>query len=261
VALRIVAVWRDNAMPASFHPPRINTPTEMTLAGQPQEPWQSSERDQARPAWQSYSPPAADAQETYGYPQSGAGAQGGQGYPQQGGQGYTQQGGYAPAPTYTAQDQAFGDQTYADNGLAGGAFDDSAFGDKGYQAPQQQQQGHAAPHWQAVAGLKSAATKRSSDSKGFLGSLFDFSFTSFVTPKIIKVLYVLATVWTVIWALIFLRYGFKYGGATGGIVTLIIVDPILILLTLGAFRMVLELFMVAHRMHEDLKALRDRGDS
>lgn len=229
------------------------------MAGQPQDPWQSPDEDQARPAWQSYSPPAADAQETYGYPQSASGAQdygqGAQGY----GQSYAQQGGYPPSP-YPAQGQAFGDQTRVDS-----AFGENAFGDTGYQAPQQgrAQQGHAAPPpWQAVAGLKHAEKKRSrSDSKGFLGSLFDFSFTSFVTPKIIKVLYVLATVWTVIWALIFLRYGFKYGGAAGGIATLVIVDPVLILLTLGAFRMVLELFMVAHRMHEDLKAIRDRGDS
>src|SRR5438270_11238204 len=36
--------------------------------------------------------------------------------------------------------------------------------------------------------------------KGFLGSLFDFGFTSFVTPKIIKVLYVLIMIGTVITA-------------------------------------------------------------
>jgi uncharacterized membrane protein len=250
-----------------YHTPRTNTPTEMTLAGQPQEPWQSSEQDQARspwqsaeqdqalPAWQSYSPPAADSQETYGYPQSAPGAQGAQGY----GQSYAQQSGYATAPPYTPQDEAFGDQTVVDH-----AYGDSAF-DNGYQAPQQghaaPQQGHAAPHWQAVAGLKHAGAKRDGDSKGFLGSLFDFSFTSFVTPKIIKVLYVLITIWTVIWALIFLRYGFKYGGAAGGFFTLLVVDPILILITLGAYRMVLELFMVVHRMHEDLKAVRERGES
>jgi uncharacterized membrane protein len=261
VALRIVAVWRDNAMPAYYHPPRTNTPTEMTLAGQPQEPWQSPEHDQARPAWQSYSPSAADGQDTYGYPQSGSGAQGAPA-PQNYGQSYAQQSGYAAAPpSYTVQDKAFGDQTYADNAFADNAFGDNAFGDQGYQSQQQQQQSHAAPHWQAVAGLKNARAKQSGDSKGFLGSLFDFSFTSFVTPKIIKVLYILITIWTVIWALIFLRYGFKYGGAAGGFFTLIVVDPILILITLGAYRMVLELFMVVHRMHEDLKAVRERGES
>ena len=71
-------------------------------------------------------------------------------------------------------------------------------------------------------------------------------------------LYVLVTIWTVIWALIFLRFGFKYGGAAGGLFTLIVVDPILVLLTLGVYRMVLELFMVVFRMHEELKAIREQ---
>jgi uncharacterized membrane protein len=231
-------------MPAFYHP-RINPPTEMTLAGQPQDPWQSPEQDQARPAWQPYSPPPAD-QDTYGYPEPGQGAPGAQGY----GAGYSQRGGYAgapgaPGPSYTAADPTFGGQS-------------QAYGDQAYQAPQQ---GQPAPHWQAVAGLTAERQKPKGDGKGFIGSLFDFSFTSFVTPKIIKVLYVLVTAWTVIWALIFLRYGFKYGGAAGGFFTLIVVDPILILLTLGAYRMVLELFMVVHRMHEDLKAIRDRGEN
>jgi uncharacterized membrane protein len=227
------------------------------LAGQPQDPWQSSEQDQTRPAWQAFGPPSGDKQETYAYPQSGQGAApgapgapggpggpGGPGY----GQGYAQQGGYTP-PAYTVQDKAFGAQDQA--------YGDQAYGGQAYQG----QQGQSAPHWQAVSGLKAAGAKRNTDARGFLGSLFDFSFTSFVTPKIIKVIYVLITIWTVIWALIFLRLGFKYGGAAGGFFTLIVVDPILIVLTLGAYRMVLELFMVVHRMHEDLKAIRERGEN
>ena len=227
------------------------------LAGQPQDPpWQSSEQDQARPSWQAFSAPPAEQPETYAYPQSGPGAQGAQGAqnaqsPQGYGQAYAQQGSYTP-PAYTVQDQAYGaqDRPYADQ----------AYGDQAYQ---EQQQGQSAPHWQAVSGLKpaGAATKRTSDAKGFLGSLFDFSFTSFVTPKIVKVIYVLVTIWTAIWALIFLRFGFKYGGAAGGFFTLLVVDPILVVLTLGAYRMVLELFMVVHRMHEELKAIRQRGES
>jgi uncharacterized membrane protein len=225
------------------------------LAGQPQDPpWQSSEQDQARPSWQAFGASAGDKQETYAYPQSGQGAQTAQAAqaaqsaqsPQGYGQGYAQQGGYAP-PAYTVQDQAYGAQ-------------DRPYGDQAYQ---EQQQGQSAPHWQAVSGLKpaGAGAKRSSDAKGFLGSLFDFSFTSFVTPKIVKVIYVLVTIWTVIWALIFLRFGFKYGGAAGGFFTLLVVDPILVVLTLGAYRMVLELFMVVHRMHEELKAIRERGEN
>ncbi len=248
-------------MPDFYHPEDRYPPTEKMLAGQPQDPlWQqSSEQDQARPSWQEFGAPPADKQETYAYPQPGQGpqgaqsaqsaqgSQGSQGY----GQGYAQQGGYTP-PAYTAQEQAYGaqDRPYAD----------PAYGDQAYQ---EQQQGQSAPHWQAVSGLKpaGAGAKRSSDARGFLASLFDFSFTSFVTPKIIKVIYVLVTIWTVIWALIFLRFGFKYGGAAGGFFTLLVVDPILVVLTLGAYRMVLELFMVVHRMREDLKAIRERGES
>jgi uncharacterized membrane protein len=224
------------------------------LAGQPQDPpWQSSEQDQARPSWQAFSAPPGDKQETYAYPQSAQGAQAVQSAqaaqsPQGYGQGYAQQGGYTP-PAYTVQDQAYGAQ-------------DRPYADQAYQE-QQGQPGQLAPHWQAVSGLKpaGAGAKRSSDAKGFLGSLFDFSFTSFVTPKIVKVIYVLVTIWTVIWALIFLRFGFKYGGAAGGFFTLLVVDPILVVLTLGAYRMVLELFMVVHRMHEELKAIRERGEN
>ena len=219
------------------------------MAGQPQDPpWQSSEQDQARPSWQAFGAPPGDKQETYAYPQPGQGAQTAQAAqsaqsPQGYGQGYAQQGGYTP-PAYTVQDQAYGAQ-------------DRPYADQAYQ----EQQGQPAPHWQAVSGLKPAGAKRSSDAKGFLGSLFDFSFTSFVTPKIVKVIYVLVTIWTVIWALIFLRFGFKYGGAAGGFFTLLVVDPILVVLTLGVYRMVLELFMVVHRMHEELKAIRERGEN
>ena len=220
-------------MPDSYHP-RLDNTQEKILAGQPQEPsWQSAPPDQTRQDWRTYPPPSADnadRQDSYGYPQS----PGGQGY----GQGYPQQAGY-PGPSYTAQDQAFSGQ------------------DQGYAGSQGQP-----PHWQAVAGMSQAPAKGKAKggTKGFLGALFDFSFTTFVTPKIVKVLYVLITVWTVIWALVFLRLGFKYGGAAGGFFTLIVVDPILVLLTLGVYRMVLELFMVVHRMHEDLKALRERAE-
>jgi uncharacterized membrane protein len=67
------------------------------------------------------------------------------------------------------------------------------------------------------------------------------------------------TAWTILWALAFLRLGFHYGGMAGGFGTLIIVDPILILVSLGVFRVVLEFFMVTFRMQEDLKALRERS--
>jgi uncharacterized membrane protein len=221
------------------------------LAGHPQEPsWRSAEQDQARPAWQSHPQSDGASQDSYAYPQTtSASPSYGQSYPPPPGQ-YSQPGQGYPGPSYAAQDAPYGAQEY-------GAPDASFPGqDQGYPPPQ----GQSAPQWQAAASA-AANSKAAGHAKGFVGSLFDFSFNSFVTPKIIKVLYVLITIWTVIWALIFLRFGFKYGGAAGGFFTLLIVDPILVLLTLGVYRVVLELFMVVHKMHDDLKAIRDREDS
>ena len=39
------------------------------------------------------------------------------------------------------------------------------------------------------------------EAKGFFSSLFDYSFSSFITPKIIKVLYVLLTIAVSLWTL------------------------------------------------------------
>jgi len=229
-------------------------PTEQTLAGHPQEPsWRSAEQDQARPSWQNHPQSDGASQDSYAYPQTTSAAPAyGQSYPPPPGQSYPQPGQGYPGPSYTAQDASYGapDASY-------GAPDASFPGqDQGYPPPQ----GQSAPQWQATAAA-AASSKAAGHAKGFIGSLFDFSFNSFVTPKIIKVLYVLITCWTLLWALIFLRFGFKYGGAAGGFFTLLIVDPILVLLTLGVYRVVLELFMVVHRMHDDLKAIRDREDS
>ena len=221
-------------------------PTEQTLAGHPQEPsWRSAEQDQARPAWQNHPQSDGASQDSYAYPQTTSAAPAyGQSYPPPGQQ-YSQPGQGYPPPSYGAQDASYGAQDASYPGQ-----------DQGYPPPQ----GQSVPQWQATASA-AATSKAAGHAKGFIGSLFDFSFNSFVTPKIIKVLYVLITAWTLLWALIFLRFGFKYGGAAGGFFTLLIVDPILILLTLGVYRVVLELFMVVHKMHDDLKAIRDREDS
>ena len=49
---------------------------------------------------------------------------------------------------------------------------------------------------------------QAADTRGFLGALFDFSFTSFVTTKIIKVLYVLILIMVVIAALFYTLLAF-----------------------------------------------------
>jgi hypothetical protein len=223
------------------------------MTGQPQEPtWQPVGQDQGltqgRPAWQtpSYTPPAGSPPDAPPYPP----------YGQQPAQGYG-------APTYAAADQAYADQPYA-------AGQDQGYQEQAYQAPgypaQPGQHGRhgqdSAPGWQALAGMSQAGARaRQQGEKGFLGSLFDFTFTSMVTPRIIKALYVLAVLWASFIALAYVIIGFKFGGFGGGLAVLVLIAPIILLLTVGVSRVVLEAFMVAFRMLDELKAIREQNEN
>src|SRR5579859_3065934 len=161
------------------------------MAGQTPEPsFQPSGPDpnvtQGRPAWQTPSAPPSYT------PPSGSGAGAGAG----GGRAYA-----APAP-YTPQDQGYPAQDQTQTSLGQGANQDYQ-GYQGYQQPYQgygapQGQGAAAPpQWQVAAGTKQAGGRaRPQGEKGFIGSLFDYSFTSLITPKVVKGLYIMATVMT-----------------------------------------------------------------
>jgi len=223
------------------------------MAGQTPEPsfqpaGQDSSLTQGRPAWQApppYTPPAGSG-----------GAGGGQAYA-------------ASPPSYSPQDQGYPAQEQTQTSLGQGQSQDY----QGYQGYQQGYQGYGAqpgqgaatppPQWSAVAGMQQAPSGRSKSQgeKGFIGSLFDFSFSSFVTPKIVKVLYVLITIWTALLALTILIIGFRTGGLAGGLFTLIIIEPIFILLTLGIYRVVLEAFMVVFRIYEETKKIRENAES
>ena len=95
-------------------------------------------------------------------------------------------------------------------------------------------------------------------SKGFLSSLFDFGFTSFVTPTVIKVLYVLIMIGTVLSALAFTIAAFK-ASPIFGIGVLIIGDPLFIIIVMAFYRIILEFFVVIFRVAEDIRAIRERG--
>jgi hypothetical protein len=97
------------------------------------------------------------------------------------------------------------------------------------------------------------------DVRGFLGALFDFGFTSFVTPKVIKVLYMLIVIGTVVSALVFTFIAFK-ASLVFGFLTLLIGDPLFILIVLAIYRIILEIFVVGFRAAEDIRVLRERGD-
>jgi len=97
------------------------------------------------------------------------------------------------------------------------------------------------------------------DTRGFLGALFDFGFTSFVTPKVIKVLYMLIVIGTVISALVFTIIAFE-ASTVFGFLVLVFGDPLFILIVLAIYRIILEFFVVTFRVAEDIRALRERGD-
>jgi len=100
---------------------------------------------------------------------------------------------------------------------------------------------------------------RTADARGFLGALFDFGFTSFVTPNVIKVLYMLIVIGTVVSALVFTIILFK-ASVTFGILMLVFGDPLFILIVLAIYRIILEFFVITFRVAEDIRALRERGD-
>jgi hypothetical protein len=223
------------------------------MAGQSPDPsFQPAEQDsgltQGRPAWQvppGYTPPGGSA--------TGGGAVGAQAYA-------------ASPPSYVPADQAYPgqDQTYTAQGQDYQGQDYQGGYQQGYPGygAQQAQGATAPPQWQGPTGTRQVGGRaKAQGEKGFVGSLLDFSFQSFVTPKIVKVLYVLVTIWTAILGLTMLIIGFKLGGTSGGLFTLIIVEPIFILLTLGIYRVVLEAFMVVFRIYEETKKIRENSES
>ncbi len=100
---------------------------------------------------------------------------------------------------------------------------------------------------------------RAADSKGFLASLFDFSFTSFITTKVIKVIYVLATILIFLAALSFTFEAFHVS-TVFGLVVLVIGDPLYIIIAMALWRLLLEFFIVIFRMGDDIRTIRDRGE-
>jgi hypothetical protein len=219
------------------------------MAGQPSEPssWQPVGQDQtqARAAWPP-PPPQQQAQSQQPSITPQGGPQDGYGYPQQPAPGYP------PPPSYGAPAQEQGQQGYPGPGQD----------QPGFPGQEQTFAGQDHSQWQ-LPGMAAArpAKTRADGEPGFFGSLFDFSFKSFVTPKIIKILYVLFTIWTALVALLFVIISFRTGGALAGIFVLVIVVPIYGLLTLGLWRVVLEAFMVIFRIYEETKKIGERTES
>ncbi|MEW1955748.1 DUF4282 domain-containing protein [Terrabacter sp. NPDC080008] len=85
---------------------------------------------------------------------------------------------------------------------------------------------------------------------GFFTALFDFSFTNFVTPILVRFVYVLATVALVVMWLVFLVTGFATSLGAG--LLALVLGPVLLVIYLAVVRMTLEFYLSVVRMSEDI---------
>ena len=90
--------------------------------------------------------------------------------------------------------------------------------------------------------------------KGFFGSLFDFSFSEFVTPKIISVLYIIGVVVAGIASLILVIGSFRSGVGTG-ILSLLLM-PLYFLLMVIFARVYMEIIIILFKIHEGISSLK-----
>jgi len=88
-----------------------------------------------------------------------------------------------------------------------------------------------------------------SEKKGFIGSIFDLSFTEFVTTRIIKFIFVVAIIIAAIGSFALIVGGFMDGFFKG--LVILIISPIIFLLYVLISRMWLEMTIVIFRIAEN----------
>lgn len=93
---------------------------------------------------------------------------------------------------------------------------------------------------------------------GFLNSLFDFSFTSFLTSKIIKLLYGLSIAVAGLLCLFLIMTGFEISSSIG-VITLLIVAPLVFFLLVVYARVMLEMIIVIFRISEHAAEVAEQG--
>ena len=87
------------------------------------------------------------------------------------------------------------------------------------------------------------------ETKGFLGSLFDLSFTEFITTRLVQFIYILAIILAVIVTLMSVIAGFGEGFGRG--LLGLIISPVVFLLIVLYARITLELVIVVFRIAEN----------
>ena len=94
--------------------------------------------------------------------------------------------------------------------------------------------------------------------RGFFGALFDLSFTSFVTARIISVLYLVSIVVIAFYAVVFIVTAFNISSGFGAF-TLLILAPLFFLVLTVYVRVLLEVVMVFFRIAENTSEMVRQG--
>ena len=95
------------------------------------------------------------------------------------------------------------------------------------------------------------------EKEGFLSALFDFSFESFITRKLISVLYVLAIAGGAVAALLFGLSGFSHSIPAG--IGALVLNALFFILYVMYTRVVLEIIIVIFRIAENTGELVKQG--
>lgn len=93
------------------------------------------------------------------------------------------------------------------------------------------------------------------EEKGFLATIFDFSFTEFVTTKVIKFLLGLAMVVNIIVTIFWIVGGFNISILMG--ILSVVLSPVIYLILMLFSRIYLELIIVIFRIAENLIKIRE----
>jgi len=93
--------------------------------------------------------------------------------------------------------------------------------------------------------------------RGFVTSLMDFSFSEFVTPRIVSVLYMIGIIMTGMLVIAIVISSFKLD-TTAGLFALLL-SPLIIIINVIMLRLWLEVIVVLFKIHGGIMALRSTG--
>ena len=93
---------------------------------------------------------------------------------------------------------------------------------------------------------------------GFISALFDFSFRELITPKVIRVLYLLSVILIGLFSLFALVSALATGEIFAILAALVVIPIFALLYVIGA-RVYMEILIVIFRIGEDVADIADRG--